>query len=151
VRYDDDDAPVAAQGLDSTAQGILAVGVEVRIGLIEHNQKRVAEDSSCKANPLALARGKGHTALADARRVSLRQAQDNVVHASNLSGLQYRVRRRPLIEPADILGHRALEQCHVLRQVADMAPQILVAPLIDGSSVEPHDAMLGRPDSDQSP
>ena len=43
VRYDDDDAPVAAQGLNSMAQGILAVGVEVRIRLIEDNQERVAE------------------------------------------------------------------------------------------------------------
>ena len=50
MRYDDDDAAAAAHGLNGTAQGILAVGVEIRIRLIEHDQKRVAEDGSSQCS-----------------------------------------------------------------------------------------------------
>src|SRR4051794_2855382 len=131
MRYDDDNASVAPQGLNGLAQGILAVGVEVRVRLIENDQKRVSEDSSRKADPLSLARGKRHATLADPRPISLGQAQDDVVDTGRPCRLQYRLRGRLLIESADILGYRAIQQRHILRQVADMAPQILIAPLID--------------------
>ena len=74
MRYDDDDALVATQDLDGATERVLAVGIEVRVRLIEHNQERVTEDGAREANSLSLACRQRHAAEADPRRVSFRQA-----------------------------------------------------------------------------
>ena len=67
----------------------------------------------------------------------------------DLRGPQDRVRRRALIETADVFRDRPIEQRHILGQIADVAPQILVAPLVDRRSVKAHDPLLDRPDPHQ--
>lgn len=71
------------------------------------------------------------------------------MHSRDLRGFQNGVRGRPVIETADVFRDRTVEQGDILRQIADMPPQIFVAPLIDRGAVEPYDAMRGGPDSDQ--
>ena len=71
------------------------------------------------------------------------------MHAGDLRGLQDGIGRCLVIEAADVFGNGAIEQTHLLRQVADIPAQIFVSPLIEGGPVEPHDAIMGRPDSHQ--
>ena len=66
-----------------------------------------------------------------------------------LRGFQNGVRGRRVIEPADVFRYGTVEQGYILRQIADMAPEVLIAPLIDRGAVKPYDAMRGGPDSDQ--
>ena len=137
------------QDLNGAGQGIFTVGIEIGIGLIEHDQKRIAEDRARQTNPLPLPRGQRHAALADSRRITLGQPQNNVMYARDLRSLQDGVGGGPVIETADVFGNGAIEQGHILRQIADIPAQIFVSPLIERGAVEPHDAMLGRPDSNQ--
>ena len=51
------------------------------------------------------------------------------MHAGDPRSFQYRFRRRLLVEAADVFRYRAVEQRHVLRQIADMPSEIFVAPL----------------------
>ncbi len=149
MRYDDDDAFVVAQDLNGAGQGILAVGIQIGVGLIEHDQKRIAEHRPRQPDSLPLPRGQGHAALADPRRIALRKPQDYVMHACDLCRLQDGIGGRLIVEAADVFGNGAVEQSDILRQIADVAAQILVSPLIERGAVEPHDAALGRPDSHQ--
>ena len=54
-----------------------------------------------------------------------------------------------MIETTDVFGDRAIKQRYILRQVADKPAQILVAPLIECGSIEPHKPALWRPNSNQ--
>ena len=149
MRYDDHDAFVVAQDLNGAGQGIFSVGIQIGIGFIEHDEKRIAEDRPRQPNSLPLPRGQRHAALADSRRVALRQTQNDVMHAGDLRRLQDGVGGCLLIEAANVFGNGAVEQGHILRQIADIPAEIFVSPLIERGPVEPHDALLGRPDSDQ--
>ena len=77
--------------LNGAAQCVLAVGIEIGVRLIEHDQEGVAEHGARQANSLALPCRERHAALADPRRISFRQAQNEVVHARDLRRLQDRV------------------------------------------------------------
>src|SRR5438445_11833990 len=124
MRYDDDDALVATQDRDGATERVLAVGIEIRVRLVEYDQERVAEDGAREANALALACRQRHAAQADPRRVSFRQAQNDVVDAGDLRGLQDRVGGCLAVEAANIFRNSAVEQRHILRQITDMASEI---------------------------
>ena len=101
----------------------LALGVEVRVGLVEHDQARLAVEGPGEADPLPLAARQGRPAVLETGLVALRQAKDHFVHAGQL-------RRADDVHPlhrgrhaGDVLGHRAGEQHRLLRQVADVAAQ----------------------------
>ena len=107
MRDHDDDAAVLAQGADGAHQAVLAVGIEIRIGLVEHHQERIAVNRARQPDALALSARQAGAALADAGRIAVRQAQDHVVHARRLCGRNHGVGFRGLIEAADVLRHRA--------------------------------------------
>ena len=54
-----------------------------------------------------------------------------------------------LAEAGDVLGHRAAEQLHVLRQVADVRAEALARPGGDVGAVQAHHARGRAPDADQ--
>ena len=137
------------QNLNRATQGILTLGIQIRVRLIEHDQERIAIYGPRKANSLTLTGRQRQPAQAYPRPVSFRQAQYDFMHACNPCSLQYRFRRCLLIEAANVFRNGAVEQRHILRQIADMPSQIFVTPLIDGGVVEPDRAMAGRPDSNQ--
>ena len=149
MRDDDDDGFVLAHDPDGARQGILAVGIQIGVGLIEHEQERIAEHRPRQPYPLLLAGRQRHAALPYSRRIALRQAQDDVVDTCDLRGLQDGIRARMFVEAADVLRHGAVEQADILRQIADMPAEILVAPLIERRAVKPHGAAMRRPDSNQ--
>ena len=149
MRDDDDDGFVLAHDADGARQRILAVGIQIGVGLVEHEQERVAEHRPRQADALLLAGRQRHAALPDSRRIAFRQAQNDVVDTGDLRGLQDRIRTRVIVEAADVLRHGAVEQADILRQIADVPAEILVAPLIERRAVEPHGAAMRRPDSNQ--
>ena len=54
MRYDNDNALVMSQDLDRAAQRILAIGIQIGVWLVEHDQKGVAEHGARKTYALAL-------------------------------------------------------------------------------------------------
>ncbi len=149
VRDHDDDAPAGPGREDRLGQGLLPLGVEVRVRLVEHDQEGIAVERARKRNALALAGGERLARLADLRLVAVRQAQDEIVDVGGLGGGQDRLRIGPGIEAADVLGDRAREQLHILREVADVRSKILRIPLLEGGTVEADLAPHRRPDADE--
>src|SRR5258706_15512072 len=58
------------------------------------------------------------------------------------------VRRIRLPHAGDVFTHRAGEELDVLRDVADVGPQVLARPEADISAVQPHDAGMRPPHAD---
>src|SRR3954452_14496595 len=66
-------------------EGLLAFRIEVRVGLVQHHQERIAVEGASQRNALTLAARERHPALPNARLVALWQAHDQLVHARLLS------------------------------------------------------------------
>ena len=62
-------------------------------------------------------------------------------------GFQNCLRRRRFVETSDVRRDSSVEQRDVLRQIADVASEIVKIPSIDWRAVEPHGACGGRPDA----
>ena len=67
------------------------------------------------------------------------------MHAGGRGGGDDRRCGRLRLEAGDVLGHRAGEQLHVLRQVAEMRSQRFRRPLVECRAVDPHPAADGSP------
>ena len=57
MRHHDDDAAALAHAEDCLRERLVAVGVEIGIGLVEHDQERVAVERARERDALALAGG----------------------------------------------------------------------------------------------
>ena len=141
--------PRAAHAGDRLGQRVFALGVEVGVGLVEHDQERIAVERPGERHALALAGRQRRAALADLGLVAVRQLQDHVVHAGGAGGGDDLLGSGPHREAGDVLRHRAGEQLDVLRQVADVAAERLRRPLVERRAVEPDLAAHRLPDADQ--
>ena len=65
---------------------LVAFGVEIGVGLVEHDQERVAVERARKRDALALAGGQHRTLFADRGSVAFRQTDDQVMDAGGLGG-----------------------------------------------------------------
>ena len=126
----------------------LAIPVEARVRLVEHDHARPAVERPGKPDALALAAGEMAAGLADFGIVALRQGQDHLVHAGGLRGGDHRVRIR-IAKPGDVLSHRAGEQLDILRQVADVPADQVDVPGEQVGAVETHAAAGRLPGADQ--
>ncbi|MNN80808.1 hypothetical protein D3C81_1975700 [compost metagenome] len=70
------------------------------------------------------------------------------MHAGLAGGLDHRVAVY-FTEAGDVLGDGALEQLHILRQVAQPGAEFFLVPLEHVGAVQAYLAGLGRPDADQ--
>ena len=138
MRDDDDDAAARAHAHNGLRQRLIAVGVEIGVGLVEHDQERIAVERAGQRDALPLSGRERRAAFADLRVVAVRQSQHHLVHAGGVRGGDHRLRVGVRLEAGDILRHRAGEQLDVLRQIADMAAERLRAPLVERGAVEPH-------------
>ena len=82
VGDDDDDAAALPHREDGLVQGLVAGAVEAGIGLVEHDQERVAVEGAGERDALALAAREGGAAFADAGVVAVRQIEDEFMGAS---------------------------------------------------------------------
>ncbi len=147
---DDHGALPRPQAVQRRLQGQLAGTVEIGVGLVEHDQRRLAEQRPGEAQPLLLPAGEPDPAGPDRRVVALRQAEDHLVHIGEARGLDH----RGLVDLAharDVLGDGAGEQHHLLRQVADMTTERVRIPGGDVSAVEADMAAGRLPGADDQP
>src|SRR6478736_6809854 len=73
------------------------------------------------------------------------------MNARDLRSLDDRTGIGLRLEPRDIFLDRCVEQCHVLREVADKLAEIAVGPLRQFGIVEPDAATQCRPDAGERP
>ena len=132
-----------AHAENGLGERLLAFGVEIGIGLVEHDQERLAVERAGERDPLLLAGRQRRPALAELGLVAGGQVDDQVVHAGGLGRGDYGCRGRVLLEPGDVLRNRSLEQLDILRQITDVAAAGRGGPLIDGRPIEPHAAADG--------
>src|SRR3954447_4468096 len=78
---DDDDGSPRARSHDRLRQSLVAVGIEVRIRLIEDDQERIAVERARKRNALALSGGQHGSAFADLGVVAFCYAYDYLMDA----------------------------------------------------------------------
>ena len=71
MRDDHDDAVALPHAEDRARQGFVALGIEIRIGLVEHDQERIAIERAGKRDALRLAGRQRSALLADLRLVAL--------------------------------------------------------------------------------
>ena len=135
VRDDERGAPLH-QALERGLHQRLALGVERGGGLVEQQQRRVAQDRARDRDALALAARQRHAALADRRVVALRQALDELV-GKRLLGRAPHVgvgRLRPA-EP-DVVGGGRTEHDGILRHQRDAPAQLHRVGIRDAHAVE---------------
>ena len=68
-------------------QRLLAGGVEIGVGLVEHDQRRVAEEGARQRDALLLAARQRRAVALQHGLVAARQLADHVVHAGEHRGL----------------------------------------------------------------
>ncbi len=96
----------------------LGLVIQCRGGLIKDEDLRAAQDGARNADPLPLTTGKTHTAIANARLVSIFQMHDKVVRLRNARSCFHLFRCNPrqpedyiiiycIIEKDDILIHNS--------------------------------------------
>ena len=92
----------------------LVLGIDGGQGLVEHQDRRVAQQRAGDGHPLALAAGELDALFADDGRVALRQALDEVVNVGGPGRVLHLLARGARPAEADILLDRAVEQERVL-------------------------------------
>jgi hypothetical protein len=83
--------------------------------------------------------------LADLSFVAIVQIDDQFMHLRGPRRGDDGVRRRFRVEARDVLRHRAVEQLHVLWQVAYMMTKVFRRPLVERGSIQSDLAVYGRP------
>ena len=127
------------QFLDAADQRLFGIAVQVRIGLVQHHKLGRAVQRAGQPDQLALAARQMLPAIADLGVIALRQAQDHLMAAGQPRGLEGQLRIW-VGHAGDVPQHGAVEQLHILRQVADMAAEILPQPGEHIGAIQPHRA-----------
>ena len=107
---DHDHRAVFADRRHVALQGGLAFVVERTAGLVENQDPRVGEQSSCDGDALALPAGQPGSVFADDGVVSLGQFADEFVRTGELGRPASRVDGRSRIGNRDVFAHAAVEQ-----------------------------------------
>ena len=112
------------QAVERLQHQALALRIQRAGGLVQDQDRRVAQDGAGDGHALPLPAGQLHAALADARLIALRKGADEVVGvglAGRLDHLRFR-RARPAV--GDVVEDRAAEQQHVLRHHRHLLAQM---------------------------
>ena len=105
----------------------LAFRVEMRGNLVEHEDPGVRQERARDRHPLTLSGGESHAALADSRRVSVRQAGDELIALGQPSRGLHLCQGSPRPAIADVGGDRAVEEEIVLQY--DPQPRAVAPPM----------------------
>ncbi len=112
---DDDRRPPLHQPVQRLQHQGLALRVERAGRLVEDEHRRVAQHGPGDGNPLSLAAGQLHAALADARLVAVGEGGDEVVGVGRAGRLDHLGLGRARAAVGDVLQDGAAEQKDVLR------------------------------------
>ena len=99
--------------------GALGLRVERRGRLVEHEDRRVAQDRARDRDPLLLAAREAVAALADDGLVALGQRRDQAVDLRGARGLLDLLVGRVGLREAEVLAHGRVEEVRLLRDDAD--------------------------------
>jgi hypothetical protein len=135
VRYLDH-GPAGHQGGDGLLEPEGADRVQVRGGLVQQEQRSVAQERAGERELLALARGQPQPAFADLGGVAIGQALDELGRSGRLRGPGDGLRGRLRLAERDVGGHRRGEQVGLLGDPADLAAPL---PHRDGHQVDAAD------------
>mgnify|MGYP000898513229 CR=1 FL=1 len=124
MRGHDNDASASPNRADRRFQRRVAIGIEVGVGFVENDQKRVAIEGARQGDPLPLPGRQGGTALPDLGVVAERQTKDRFVHSGLFGSADDRHRIRLPLHAGDILGHGSVEEFDGLRNVSDVAAEV---------------------------
>jgi len=139
---------LASQILHGLDQRGLAHVVQIGVRFVEDDDAGVTVHGARQPDALALPAGKQAAGFAHCGVVAAREVQDHVMHPGTCGGLDYLVRvDRP--EAGDILGDGPVEQLDILRQIAQMRPQLVPVPALNRLAVDQHLAFDVRPNPHQ--
>jgi hypothetical protein len=116
--YDDDYAASIAHASDSLRQCNFAIRVQIRVGLIQNNEKGIFVESAREGNSLPLASRQGFSPFPNSSFVTIRQCQNEVVNHSSLRGENDVFCRRFGFEACYVFGYRPVAKRNVLWEVA---------------------------------
>ena len=134
--------------LDRAGERHGADRIQVGVGLVQHHHHGRAVEGAGQRDALALPAGERGAARRDPKVVAAREPQDHLVRAGALGGVDHVLVPGGGREAGDVLRHGAVEQHHLLRQVADVSAQRL-AVLFERRAVEPHGTAGRMPDAGQ--
>ena len=97
--------------------------VDARGRVVEHQNRRIEEDSARNRQALPLAAGERYAALAEHSIVAFRQALDVLVKLRNLRGPDDLIHARVGSAVRDVGSYRVGEQEHVLLHHAYVTPE----------------------------
>src|SRR5262245_19155867 len=145
----DDDSITRANVQDRPSQSFIALGVQIGVWFVEHDQKRLAIEGPCECNPLRLTGRKQDPLIADRCLVALRQADDQLVDPSR-AGRDKDIFRFCIIrETGDVFSDAAFDKLYVLRQITNIFAEDFRSPLIKGRAVQSNLAAHRLPHTDE--
>ena len=141
--------PRVAHAHDGLAQRLVALGVEVGIRLVEHDQERIAVERARERDALRLPGRQRGAALADLGLVASGRPTIRSCTPAALAAAMTASGSAASVEARDVLRHGAGQQLDVLRQIADVLAERIRRPLIERGAVETDAAAHRPPDADQ--
>src|SRR5262249_35713444 len=133
---DDKGHPRLFELKDRLGESRLSSLVEIGVWFIENDESRAAKDRTRNPDALTLTTREPNATVADPGVVALRQ----VLKHLGRTGDRCRVHHRFIVDglhPRDVVAHRAGEQLDVLRQKADMPPELRRIPMVDRRTIKP--------------
>ena len=121
----------------------LALVVERRGGLVEHEDGRVAHQGTGDGQPLLLPAGQLHALLAHLRRVLIRKARHEACSVGQRRRRLHLLLRRAVAPHRDVPADRPREQHRLLRYQPDLRAQPAHVEVLHVDAVEQHRAAVG--------
>ena len=148
----DDDArgSLFLERAERRMQGLLALGVEIGIGFVQHDEARVAIQGTRQRDPLPLPGREQGARVADGCVVAVGQPEDQLVRIGTLRGGDDSG-GVGAAHARDVLADRPREKLDILRQIADVLAQVLARPSGDVGAIEAYRAPSRRPDAHHQP
>ena len=133
VGHDDDALAFGLHGVDHGVQRLGPFGVERGVRLVEDEEDGVAVKRAGQREALLLAAGEAAVGGAEAGVVAFGELEDDVVDMGLLRRRDHAVGVGRGRHAGDVLGHGAVEEADLLRQVAHVAAEA-VGPVLRRAS-----------------
>src|SRR5262249_29605140 len=133
---DDKGHPRLFELKDRLGESRLSGLVEIGVWFIENDESRAAKYHTREPDALTLTTREPNATVADPSVEALRQILTQLVRTGERCRFPHRFSVDGL-HPRDVVAHRAGEQLDVLRQKADVPPELRRIPMVDRRSIKP--------------
>ena len=114
MRDHDGDGAAGAQPENGAGQRFIAFGIEIRVGLVQYDQERIAVERASERDALRLSGRERAAVIANHGVIAVGQVDDEIMDARRLGRCNDGIGVRRILETADVLRHRTVEQFDVL-------------------------------------